>query len=281
VLDADNTGLIVAKTLTEVDKLRKVARSEGEKIVRALRTKLSTEDVGSGSTGRHFDWKVLGIECGVCFNAPPMGVRFLAGSIDVEGEKVVRKKAKRQRQKNDDAEEIRPEVLSKETNKKDADALSATEKMIRKLDKVLAKRCQEELQKKYEEHPGNDEALVKKLEKHGREVDGVRFLVNPRSFTQTVENIFNYSFLVKKGTAAIGVRSPMERDEIKRQGLWVATSNPDDAVGETTQAVVSFTMKDWRRMIEAHQLKECDIPHRTGSKHERVAAVSTASQSEG
>lgn len=152
--------------------------------------------------------------------------------------------------------------------------------MIKKLDKVLTKRSIEEATKSHQAHPSTDPAVVAKLKKHAGEVDGVQFLVNPRSFTQTVENIFNYSFLVKKGAAAIGVRSPMERDDIKRQGLWVATTDDNAVVGEPTQAVVSFTMKDWRRMCEAHQLEAGDIPHRTGSRHERAAATAASSQAE-
>jgi hypothetical protein len=231
--------------------------------------------------GRRFDWKLLGTECGVCFNAPPTGVRFLAGSIDVQGQKAARKqRAKVQRHKAEDEEEIRPEVVAADAaQRQDADALSAAEKDMKDLRKLLKKRSLQALQHKMDQYPDADDDVLANLEAHGREVDGVQFLFNPRSFTQTVENIFNFSFLVKKGGAAVGVRSPMERDAIKQSGLWVAlqTEHDDDqhdAAEDTTQAVVSFTMNDWRRICQAHALEKCDIPHRTGSRHQRAGQSS-------
>lgn len=297
VLDSENATLIVEKTLLEVDKLRqvstiscerhilsitpnctandeylavKVERFDAEKLVRALRSKLSTE----GTEERHFNWTLLGRECGICFNAAPSGVRFLAGSVDMEGEKVVRKaRAKRQVNKQEEAAEVRPEVMDKESSKGDADTLSAAEKVMKDLDKLLKKRSKQEMEKKFEEHADADEDTQRKLKEHATEVDGVKFLINPNSFTQSVENMFNFSFLVKKGKAGIGVRSPMERDDICQEGLWVQHHHSNDGdQPEPTQAVISFTMKDWRRIKQAHQLKQGDIPHRTGSRHARAAA---------
>eukprot|EP00977_Amphora_coffeiformis_P010121 scaffold2357_cov167-Amphora_coffeaeformis.AAC.29 len=275
VLDAENAGLIVEKARLEVDKLRSVARFDAEKLARTLRSKLSDES----TEGRQFNWALLGRECGICFSSAPSGVRFLAGSVDMEGEKVVRKaRAKRQKEKADEAPEIRPELMDKEAAAGDADALSAAEKVMKDLEKLLKKRAKQEYEKQKEvvENSG-DPVARNRLKEHAGEVDGVHFLMNPKSFTQSVENIFNVSFLVKKGRAAVGVRSKMEGDDICPAGLWVqprSSSSDEDGLPESTQAVVSFTMKDWRRICQAHDLKKGDIPHRTGSRHERVAASS-------
>ena len=203
----------------------------------------------------------------------------MAGTVDIQGEKVVRKaRGKRQKEKAEDAPEIRPELMDKEAAAGDADALSAAEKVMKDLEKLLKKRARQEYEKQ-KEAIGNadDETATDRLKEHAGEVDGVNFLMNPKSFTQSVENIFNISFLVKKGRAAVGVRSKMESDDIRRPGLFVQprNSNADvDGLPESTQAVVSFTMKDWRRICQGHELKKGDIPHRTGSRHERVATVS-------
>lgn len=234
------------------------------------------------TAGRQFNWALIGSECGICFNAAPASVRFLAGSIDAEGTKVARKaRAKKQANKQEDGPEVRPEVMDKEAAK-DANALSAAEKDMEQLKKLLKKRSKHELIKKKEENEENmDEDTQARLEEHGTEVDGVQFLMNPKSFTQTVENIFNFSFLVKKGQAAIGVRSKMESDGIRQKGLWVRyIPTNEDEYPETTQAVVSFTMADWRRICESHKLEEGDIPHRTGSRHNRAAAAASQSQHE-
>ena len=271
VLDADNAGLIAEKTLHEVDKLRQVARFDAEKLIRALRSKLVTQE-------RRLDWKLLGVECGICFNAPPTGVRFLAGSIDVETTKVVRKRRKIQRRTEDDTEEVRPEVVAEDANRKTADTLSAAEKGIKELEKVLKKRSVEEIRRKMEAFPNPDEHTEQQLREHAKEVDGVQLLMNPRSFTQSVENIFNLSFLVKKASAAVGVRPPLERPNgIKQPGFYVYrvhSDEKDERVGEATQAVLSFTMKDWRRLCEAYKLEKGDLPHRTGSRHARASQQS-------
>ena len=64
-----------------------VARFDADKLARTLRSKLAVEtsSSGGGGGGRQFNWALLGSECGICFNAAPSGVRFLAGSIDAEG----------------------------------------------------------------------------------------------------------------------------------------------------------------------------------------------------
>ena len=191
----------------------------------------------------------------------------------MESEKVVRRApSQRRKQKPDDAVEIRPEVMDKESSRGDANALSAAEKVMKDLEKLLKKRCKQELKKKEEENPNPDESTKRHLEEHGSEVDGAKFLMNPRSFTQSVENIFNFSFLVKKGKAAIGVRSGRKNDGIRRPGLWVQhRSNDDVSHVESTQAVVSFTMEDWRRICQQHCFDEGDIPHRSGLKQAYVS----------
>ena len=187
-----------------------VERFDAEKMVRALRAKLSTD----GTEDRHFNWTLLGRECGICFNAAPSGVRFLAGSVDMEGEKIVRKaRAKEKANRPEEAAEVRPEVMDKEASRGDADALSAAEKVMKDLEKLLKKRAKQELQKKADANPDPDNDTKRRLDQHGTELDGAKFLMNPKSFTQSVENIFNFSFLVKKGKAS--VRAPTDPNKLK------------------------------------------------------------------
>ena len=171
----------------------------------------------------------------------------MAGCLDSAVEKKKRKEpAQRQARYKDSSEEVRPEDVQQDGKAKDADQLSAAEKNLKKLSKILDKQ-------------------TKAAEKAGQEpvegrmrIDGVPFLFNPKSFTQTVENIFNFSFLIKSGDAAIGV----DEDD----GLWVA-KDASHAESSAKQAVISFTMRDWQRIVDAYGLQEGDLPHRTGSKH--------------
>ena len=186
---------------------------------------------------------------------------FLAGALD---NAVTKKKAARKPREKavvDDSEEI---AVENANVKGDADKLSAMEKAMRIIRKKLIARTVAERETNPTaagEHP---------------DIDGVQFLFNPKSFTQTVENIFNFSFLIKKGEAEIGVRPALNRKS--PSGFFVAhrTLDPDDEAAVCTQAVCCFTMADWRRLCQAQQnFDEGDLPHRTGTKHGRTDAASS------
>ena len=146
---------------------------------------------------------------------------------------------------------------------------------MRLMRKKLKERCHQEY-KKSQERAAGDETAERLAQETGMEIDGVQYLFNPKSFTQTVENIFHFSFLIKKGEAAIGVQRAQaleEQQQHGRQGLWVKVSGRDEHA-VSRQAVVAFTMQDWRTMCQGYDLQSGDLPHRTGSKH----AAATASQ---
>jgi len=173
VLDADNLDCIVTKYAQNAEKEVQVPRFDPLRLVQKLKQNCSTKTEG----GKFFDWNKLGIECGVCFNALPERVSFLAGSLDVDVEIKKRKASKKRVHQEEEAEEVNPEKVNNDEQRGDAaDKLSAMEKNMKTLKSKLAKK-----QKK-----ANDE---------GTDIDGVKFLFNPRSFTQTVENFFNFTFL--------------------------------------------------------------------------------------
>jgi Nse4 C-terminal len=221
---------------------------------------------------------------GICFNSIPSSVRFLAGTLDEEKEKVQRQQAKRKpRQKtaDDNEEETRPEnITGKEKDGNKADKLHAAERTMKKIKEKLVERVKENHALAVEKAQASGDATVQQeAQEFGDEVDGVKFLFNPKSFTQTVENIFHFSFLIKRGEAGIVVRPPSQATTVKRPGLCVTSfpSDDEDNQGESKQAVVAFNMRDWRRICKAHKLKEGDLKHRTGSKQTRTNSSSAES----
>lgn len=225
----------------------------------------------SSKTPDYFDWKFLGTEAGICFNALPERVTFLAGALDQQ--LPVKVRAARQPRVKDttlDEAEVKPESVDPNSNKGDADKLSAMEKAMRVIRKKLKTRSLEEM----EAHPSAND------EQHP-DIDGVQFLFNPQSFTQTVENIFNFSFLIKKGEAEIGVRPPLERRR-SPTGAYVAyrTYDPEAPSAACTQAVCQLTMADWRRLCQKQAestaaFEKGDLPHRTGTRHGRTMELSS------
>jgi hypothetical protein len=212
----------------------------------------------------HFDWTALGVEAGTCFNSVPSHVSFLAGPLHADFEPKARQPRaprKKTADSEEDEQEERPEEVTNQ--EKNADQLSAVERNMKTLNKVLRKRSRETMKQRVQviaELPEDQQESAKKKLKGVRayEVDAIQYMFNPKSFTQTVENIFHFSFLVKRGTANICVRP---------DGPKVATFEKErDEEDPSRQAIVSINMRDWRDLCRAYEVKLCDIPHRTGSK---------------
>lgn len=290
VLDGENLISIAKKASQMVDRLIQVPRYDADRLVRKLVEKVRKEI--NGGTETQFDWEVLGEAAGACFNAVPSGICFLNGSLTHGQPPVERKIPSRRRmvQEDKDAVEERPEDVEGHTEKDD-NKLSAVEKSMNDMYKALQhnvnKHYNENKRKLNEANGGEiDNAAKKKLKKYGSEIDGVKFLFNPKSFTQTVENIFHYSFLVKKGGAAIQVREKgLEIDgPVKtKPGLvlkYVKESqneNQNKKAYTPKQAIMSLNMQEWRALCAAYEVVEGDLPHRKIKKDQYAASLSQAS----
>jgi hypothetical protein len=187
-----------------------------------------------------------------------------------------KKREKRVVEEESDEEEEQPEELDQKKQKADGDKLSAVERNMAIVNKVLNQKSNEAYAQAYEALKEEEDTLEpeerkrkkKKIKAKGYEIDAVQHLFNPKSFTQTVENIFHFSFLVKKGSAGIAVRSEKEAKEFGGvPGPVVRAYASKEGVGVPRQAIVSLNMRDWREMCKTFEVTEGDIPHRKGSKH--------------
>ena len=173
---------------------------------------------GSGDEGDALNWQWLGRKA--CFpnHVRPAVPGFLLGPLSVQ--KRARKQTQRRErlQKRDPKDAVRPEVLQAEhLDKRENSNLTTLCKNIRDL---LVKRQAEGEEKTVadanaaEERGELTEALSQALmDKYGMADDGgvqfFRFVVNPKSFGQTVENLFYTSFLIRDGSMAIAKDSHM------------------------------------------------------------------------
>ncbi|XP_053731343.1 non-structural maintenance of chromosomes element 4 homolog A [Synchiropus splendidus] len=80
------------------------------------------------------------------------------------------------------------------------------------------------------------------------------FVINPTSFSLTVENIFHTSFLIRDGLA----RLYLDGDKLP----CIAPVENDDGVESATraQSIVSINQKMWKELILAYDIKEPMIP---------------------
>lgn len=192
--------------------------------------------------------------------------------MDGNEEVTVKQRAKRVRytQTESDAEEERPEDVKGHTAR-GADKLSAVQENIddvreslkAKVDKAYASN-KRKLRKKYGD--SIPDPILKKLKRHTSQVCAVELLFNPKSFTQTVENLYHYSFLVKEGTAQLKVRDNKVVDGIELNGgpvvTYKAPKKETKTVPAPRQAIVSLTMEDWKNLTDAYNVKASDVKHR-------------------
>jgi len=161
----------------------------------------------------------------------------------------------------------------------DGNELSAVEKHIKVIRKTLHDRSTEkrdaasERAKEYESQISqevDDEREVRKRKKkfvrENSQVNVVNCLFNPKSFTQTVENVFHFSFLVKDGKAGINTRRAEDAEEYGGDPGPVIRPTDNLNMPAPKQAIVSLNMKDWRDMCQAYNVEESDVPHRVDGK---------------
>eukprot|EP00986_Skeletonema_menzelii_P004572 scaffold1567_cov129-Skeletonema_menzelii.AAC.3 len=280
VLDSENMDLISSKAAREVEKIIQVPRYDAITLAQNLVKK------GSIRTGgiHQFNWAGLGFQVGVCFSSLPSNCSFLYGPLDAEYTPKERKKAERKKRAKEAEEELenleetRPENMDQREKKAgDGNELSAVEQHIKTINKTLLQRVNEEKIKakeivgpymrrvKREEGIDDERELAKRQTNFMREatkVDAVNCLFNPKSFTQTVENIFHFSFTVKEGKAEIKTRGLKEAEKFGLEPGPVVRNVEREARPLPKQAIVSLSMKDWRDMCAAYSVEKSDVPHR-------------------
>ena len=219
----------------------------------------------------YFDWQSFGESTVSCYNAVPSQVNFLNGPL-VDGQYSIKaKKRVGYIMTESDAEEERP-LEVKGTTK--PGGLSNIQKNLREMKKVLQQKVVQnysDKKRKIQELHGEDttpKRVLKRLKKN-TDVCAIQLMFNPKSFTQTVENLYHYSCLVRDGEASLIVRDKKILDK-DNQDLFVEGGPVVKLVSKPSggptpaprQAIVSLTMQDWKDLIEAYDVESSDIPHR-------------------
>jgi len=241
----------------------------------------SDDEDGVGDEGDMLNWAHLGRFACIPAVRRPALPGFLLGPLSIE--KKARKITKRSAPfKVNNLREVRPEELRAEDLKKsDKNDLPSICKKIHVQLQQAQKEAQEAVEDACDEDVTDEEqkALMDRyaLRSTGG-IDLIRFVVNPHSFGQTVENMFYVSFLIREGSVelnfdddglpAIGMQSWPTRGGARlmqaTEPVWKNSSAEASRskAAMRHQAIMSIDMATWRDIIDAFNITQPMIPNR-------------------
>ncbi|KAJ5689497.1 nuclear protein Qri2/Nse4 [Penicillium macrosclerotiorum] len=229
------------------------------------RSQRDPNDSDEENHGDAMNWDWLGRSACFPFSARPVVSGWLLGPLSVQ--KRTRQLTQRTgRERFDQTEAVQPQEL-RQADLGQQESANLTE-ICSKINKLLAD-TQKNAESKVnwilsQEEDPSEERLQEVMDENCIADDGgiplFRFCVNPRSFGQSVENLFYISFLVRDGHVALNTdtrglptlisTAPFAPNEAQRMGI------------QKHQAIFTLDFDTWRDMIETFNIKECIIPHR-------------------
>ncbi|MCJ1445342.1 MAG: nuclear protein [Stictis urceolatum] len=249
------------------------------------------DDPDQRDEGDELNWPWLGLKCAFPSNIRPPVPGFLLGPLSVQKKiRQLSQRRARQEQRNPaDAQrpdELKADQIERQENANLTALCAKIYKLLADYTNKQAVACSVEFHeesmrmgRELEEEEETELLLKYRISDH----PGTclfNFAFNPKSFGQTVENLFYISFLIRDGKAGI---------ESDRNGMMVLTPNPGKAQGDGEegeqlteeekearqkeeekkrraarkhQSVFHLDFDMWRDCVDTFKIRECVIPHR-------------------
>ncbi|KAL2833552.1 Nse4 C-terminal-domain-containing protein [Aspergillus pseudoustus] len=249
-----------------------ITSTQRRRALRRTQTQQDPDNSDEEDQGDGMNWDWLGRAACFRHNSRPAVSGFLLGPLSVQ--KRTRQIAQRRaRERIDPSQAVRPQELREEDlDKQETSNLTAMCSSINKLLGKTRDHAEATVTRILEEMPEDpsEEVMHEIMAKHHIADDGgvplFDFCINPKSFGQSVENLFYLSFLVRDGTVGISTDSrgvptlhtsnPVAPSEAQRQGIV------------KRQSVFSLDFDTWHDLIEVYGIQGCIIPHRQEEQHD-------------
>ncbi|KIY01888.1 uncharacterized protein Z520_02026 [Fonsecaea multimorphosa CBS 102226] len=229
------------------------------------------QDADEEDEGDTMNWEYLGKNACFLYNSRPCLTGFLLGPLSVQ--KKVRQQTQRKAReaRTEPTQAVRPVQLGDEDLQKQESA-NLTEictEIARLLQTAMitgiknAEREVEEADQDLSEEQTR-EILRKSVIADNGCVPLFNFCVNPKSFGQTVENMFYVSFLIKEGKVALDFDS----HGLPTLGLERPKSMEERQETQRNQAIFTLDFDIWEDIVQTFGIQKSIIPHRREEKYD-------------
>ncbi|KAG9725659.1 hypothetical protein KCU75_g20522, partial [Aureobasidium melanogenum] len=219
------------------------------------------------------DWAHLGTHACFPYNLRPPAPSFLLGPLSVQKKVRVQTQRRARQRKDSTVKEVRPEALTErdlQTNEN-----NALTTLCQNIKKILDNHCETAIAEIEALGDLDEDQALAEMKRHRITPTGgpslFDFAINPHSFSQTVENIFYISFLIKEGNVGLHMDDNGLPTLVPATPHTIAQQREKSAMRH--QAVFSIDYSTWQCLIQAFKITEPLIPHRgTGGSE---AAIGT------
>jgi hypothetical protein len=251
-----------------------------------------SDDEQERDNGDELNWSWLGLKCAFPCNIRPPTPGWLLGPLSVE--KKTRKQTQRtaRQERRNPADATRPDELKADQIQKQENA-NLTQLVIKTFAQLRAyvDEQAETVKAILGEDPSEEEAR-EVCSRHHISLEGgaclYTFAFNPKSFGQTVENLFYISFLIRDGRAGIfydhnglptlradpGERD-IDQDAYTHEELAALRAEQEKLTrnAKKHQSVFHIDYDMWKDLIETFEIKESVIPHRIDDGERQLGAT--------
>jgi non-structural maintenance of chromosomes element 4 len=139
---------------------------------------------------------------------------------------------------------------------------------------VKPKEVTEEVETEVAEADKQIKEMKDVLQEHG-ELNFWTFLIDPQSFTRSIENIFHSSFLVKEGHAKLNLSAEPPLITfclVRRDGEQTRTAEEQAReFEENSQYIMCFDFNLWRSLIDKYNIEKCMLPSSEAPKWDELS----------